>query len=110
MQGVDTVINDFPQEDKHEPIFVVDILKSIQHNQQNEFIYSSQPSYYATVIMQVFDKAVTDIQKFPNLESKVINELIHSSERSEKFLKVPHIPLSDPTLEETSQLSQKILN
>ena len=86
---------------------MVDILKSLQNN---EFIYSSNPQFYATVVMQIFDKAISDIQKFQNLESKVANELVKAPERQEKFLRVPQIPLSDPTEEESHQLFQKIKN
>jgi len=107
VEAIDQIKNQYNQEKEIEPIFVVDILKSLQ---SNEFIYSSNPQYYATVIMQIFDKAVTDIQKFQNLESKVANELIKASERHEKFLKTPQIPLSDPAEEDATQLHQKILN
>ena len=86
IEGIDKVQNVFNQEKEEEPIFVVDILKSLQNN---EFIYSSNPQFYATVIMQIFDKAIADIQKFQNLESKVANEIIKAPERQEKFLRVP---------------------
>ena len=86
IHGVDKVSNIFVDgSTQADPIFFIDILKSLQ---SNEFIYSSNPQYYATTIMQIFDKAATDIQKFPNLESKVINELIKNSDSTEKFLKV----------------------
>lgn len=86
IHGVDKVTNIFVDgSTQADPIFFIDILKSLQ---SNEFIYSSNPQYYATTIMQIFDKAATDIQKFPNLESKVINELIKNSDSTEKFLKV----------------------
>ena len=52
--------------------------------------------------MQIFDKAIGDIQKFQNLESKLANEVIKAPERQEKLLKVPNIPINDPTEEETS--------
>lgn len=107
IEGIDKVQNVYNHDRQEEPIFVVDILKSLQNN---EFIYSSNPQFYSTVVMQIFDKAIADIQKFQNLESKVANELIKAPERQEKFLKVPQIPLSDPTEEESSQLSQKIKN
>jgi len=57
--------------------------------------------------MQVFDKAANDIQKFPNLECKVINELIKNSDSSEKYLKVPQIPKKNPE-EDCDSLSKKI--
>lgn len=46
IQGCDKVTNVYlnPSNKPPEPIFVVDILKSLQ---SNEFIYSSNPQYYS---------------------------------------------------------------
>lgn len=64
---------------------MIDLIRSTQ---EDEFAYSTAPKNFANTIMMVFDRALEELQKMPDIEPKLMTEVFKGS-RSEVFVKVP---------------------
>ena len=67
------------------PLFTIELLKAIN---EDSFCYSTMIRNYATTILIIFNKALEDLAKIPDLEPKLMKEIFKGT-RSEMYYKVP---------------------
>ncbi len=67
------------------PLFTLELLKSIN---EDNFCYSSMIKNFTNTILMIFNKALEDLAKIPDLEPKLMKEIFKGT-RSEMYYKVP---------------------
>lgn len=74
------VINRYDLSDKsitwrQRPLFTLDLNK---HPSKDKFKYSTKAKNFVNTLMVIFDKALEDVSKIPNLEPKILADLYKS--------------------------------
>jgi dynein heavy chain len=67
------------------PLFTLELLKAIN---EDNFCYSSMIKNFTNTILMIFNKALEDLAKIPDLEPKLMKEIFKGT-RSEMYYKVP---------------------
>lgn len=67
------------------PLFTLDLQRA---SNEDDFAYSSYPKNFTNTILLIFNKALDDLNKIPDIEPKLMNEIFKGT-RSEMYYKVP---------------------
>ncbi|EGR27865.1 hypothetical protein IMG5_187090 [Ichthyophthirius multifiliis] len=85
------------------PLFLIDLVKT--QNDQN-FLYSTNPINFINMIIQCFEKTLDEISKIPDLEPKIVQEL-HKSAKPDTYIRTPIKPTERPITPDPNQLPRK---
>ncbi|KAL4427402.1 hypothetical protein ABPG74_009674 [Tetrahymena malaccensis] len=91
------------REDPMNALFLIDLVKT-QNDQ--EFVYSTNPMNFINMIIQTFEKGLEEISKIPDLEPKIVQEL-HKSMKAETYIRTPMKPRERPITPDMSARPRK---
>ena len=61
---------------------------------EDAFVYSTSPENFTNTLLALYDKALEDIAKIPDLEPLILSDLYKSQKN--KFVKAPQKPKEEP--------------
>lgn len=86
--------NKYDRSQPQQPLFIIDLLKT---QSDEDFIFSTNPSNFCTMILTTMEKGLEEIAKIPDLEPKILAEL-YKSLKNETFIKAPRKPTEKPII------------